>query len=79
MRVLDKEGYFYQIIFDRWDGTRIVIFVPGFLFLQLMNICNRSQGCRLSVCFREGGGMAIAALANAAALKISGDSLPCIY
>ncbi len=74
MRVLDKEGYFYQIIFDRWgwDEARHICawdFDPTAPeYLQTGHKVADYQSA-----FREGGGMAIAALAKAAALKISGD------
>jgi hypothetical protein len=60
MRMLDEDGYFYQIIFDRWSKD-----------LALRNICNYStqrgyKNERIEASFRQGGGMAIAALARAA-------------
>jgi hypothetical protein len=62
VRMLDDEGFFYQIVFDRWSKD-----------LALRNICNYStqlgyKNERVQASYRQGGGMAIAALARAAAL-----------
>lgn len=67
MRMQDQEGYFYQIVFDRWSKD-----------LSLRNICDYStqEGCkseRWEAGFRQGGGMAIAALARASTLGMSRD------
>jgi len=66
-RMCDAQGYFYQIVFDRWSKE-----------LKQRNICNYStqQGFkseRWEASFRQGGGMAIAALARAATLNSQGE------
>ena len=80
MRILDTEGYFYQIIFDRWgwdyndDGSlKREICAWDFNptqpdYLQTGNKVGSYQSA-----FREGAGMAIASLAKSAHLGISGD------
>ncbi len=65
MRMQSEEGYFYMTVFDSWgQGERSVCAFSG------------SDGKRSSnyqTAFREGGGMAIAALARVSTLQKSGD------
>ncbi|MFP4418474.1 MAG: glycoside hydrolase family 9 protein [Chitinispirillaceae bacterium] len=75
MRVLDDDGYFYQIIFNRWghaeDGYHICSwhFDPTAPEYAQTGIKNSNYQCA----FREGGGIAIAALAKAYEMGVSGE------
>lgn len=65
LRMLDDAGFFYMTVFDNWgSGPRYLCAFSG------------SDGVKSSdykAAFREGGGMAIAALAKASTLGASGD------
>ena len=67
VRMLSDEGYFYMTVFDNWGsplGKREICAFTG------------SDGVKSTdyqSAFREGGGMAIAALASAARLGLKGD------
>lgn len=65
VRMQDETGFFYMTVFDNWgQGERGLCAFSG------------SDGKRSSnyqAAFREGGGMAIAALARASTLKKNGD------
>jgi hypothetical protein len=61
-RLLDPEGYFYETVFDRWGTPGAERVVTGFEGLD----GNYSEHYRAA--FREGGGLAIAALARVAIL-----------
>ena len=67
VRMLSDEGYFYMTVFDNWGsplGKREICAFTG------------SDGVKSTdyqAAFREGGGMAIAALASAARLGLKGD------
>jgi hypothetical protein len=65
-RMLDPDGYFYMTVFDRWSKQ-----------IDQREICSyrTQQGIKLDKVqagYRQGGGMAIAALARAAAAGVSG-------
>ena len=67
VRMQDEAGYFYMIVFDVWSWD-----------VEKREICSYvgQEGIkneRYQAGFREGGGMAIAALARAAALGVKGD------
>lgn len=67
VRMLSEEGFFYMTVFDNWGSP-----------LGKREICafSGSDGIKSTdyqTAFREGGGMAIAALASAARLKLKGD------
>ncbi len=70
VRILDPEGYFYINIFDNWTGD-----------LEQRNICaykkvDDAEGYRTTAWqagFREGGGLAIAALARISSWGVGGD------
>ena len=67
VRMLAEEGFFYMTVFDNWGSP-----------LGKREICafSGSDGIKSTdyqTAFREGGGMAIAALASAARLKLKGD------
>ncbi|SMG22950.1 glycoside hydrolase family 9 protein [Fibrobacter sp. UWB13] len=67
VRMLDEQGFFYMTVFDNWGSP-----------LGKREICafSGSDGIKSTdyqTAFREGGGMAIAALASAARLKLKGD------
>ncbi|MFW5775528.1 MAG: glycoside hydrolase family 9 protein [Chitinivibrionales bacterium] len=76
MRVLDDEGYFYQIIFNRWGHDENGLFHicswhfdpagPEYAQTGIKNSNYQSA-------FREGGGVAIAALAKAYEMNVSGE------
>ncbi len=67
VRMLSDDGYFYMTVFDNWGspmGKREICAFSG------------SDGVKSTdyqTAFREGGGMAIAALASASRLKLKGD------
>ena len=67
VRMLDEQGFFYMTVFDNWGspmGKREICAFSG------------SDGIKSTdyqTAFREGGGMAIAALASAARLGLKGD------
>ena len=67
VRMLDEQGFFYMTVFDNWGspmGKREICAFSG------------SDGIKSTdyqTAFREGGGMAIAALASAARLNLKGD------
>jgi len=74
VRMQDPEGYFYTTVFDRWSKD-----------LEARRICAfRGQSGQMSADYaagyRQGGGMAVAALARAAALGLDlGDYGPDRY
>jgi Glycosyl hydrolase family 9 len=66
-RMLDPAGYFYMTVFDRWSKQ-----------IEQREICSykTQQGIKLDKVqagFRQGGGVAIAALARAAGAGAAGD------
>lgn len=70
LRNLDPEGYFYLAIFDNWGNAP-----------ESREICewgqdgdNAARTENYQCAFREGGGLAIAALARAYYMNLSGDS-----
>lgn len=67
MRMLDPDDYFYMTVFDRWSKD-----------VEQRDICSYTtqQGHKFATyqaAFRQGGGMAIAALARASALPRDGE------
>ncbi len=67
MRMQDKTGYFYMILFDQWNkdtGNRMVCSYSG-------QDGKRSENYQAG--FRQGGGMAVAALARLSTLNTDGD------
>ncbi|MFC1476603.1 glycoside hydrolase family 9 protein [Fibrobacterota bacterium] len=82
MRTLDDEGYFYMIVFDRWgwDTNReICTWIynpdPGIPDYDWMGFKTVDWHAGM----REGGGMAVAALAKVASMEISGNYHPNQY
>lgn len=65
-KMLSREGYFYISVFDQWRGTQgnrwISVPVQGSI---------GTQNAAVQAAYREGGGMAIAALARTARLTAS--------
>jgi hypothetical protein len=61
-RMLDSDGYFYETIFDRWGEPGAERVVTGYEGLDGVYSTNYNAA------FREGGGIAIAALARASML-----------
>lgn len=61
-RLLDPEGYFYQTVFDRWGEPGAERVVTGYSGLE------GTYNTNYPAAFREGGGVAIAALARASML-----------
>jgi hypothetical protein len=61
-RVLDPEGYFYETVFDRWGEPGAERVVTGYEGLDGVYSSNYNAA------FREGGGVAVAALARASML-----------
>ncbi|MDN3584838.1 glycoside hydrolase family 9 protein [Mucilaginibacter flavus] len=66
MRALSKEGYFYMIVFSYFNKDPKARRVVG---LKANSVTTNEYQCA----FREGGGMAIAALARISQLKKDGD------
>lgn len=67
VRMLAEEGYFYMTVFDNWGsplGKREICAFTG---------SDGKKSADYQTAFREGGGMAIAALASAARLGLKGD------
>ncbi|HEY0766889.1 MAG TPA: glycoside hydrolase family 9 protein [Steroidobacteraceae bacterium] len=58
-RVLDPQGYFYETVFDRWGEPGAERMVTGFEGLSGV------YSAHYRAAYREGGGLAIAALARA--------------
>ncbi|MCQ2055125.1 MAG: glycoside hydrolase family 9 protein [Fibrobacter sp.] len=68
LRMLDEAGFFYMTVFDNWGNpysSRELCAFSG-------EDGERSEAYQTA--FREGGGMAIAALARASMLSVKGDS-----
>jgi hypothetical protein len=61
-RILDPSGYFYQTVFDRWGEPGAERVVTGYSGLE------GTYNTNYPAAFREGGGVAIAALARASML-----------
>lgn len=61
-RILDRQGYFYMTVFDKWGTDNAERVVTGFEGIDGVYTANYKSS------FRAGGGMAIAALARAAVL-----------
>ena len=65
MRMQDESGFFYMTVFDNWgQGNRYLCAFSG---------SDGVKSADYKTAFREGGGMAIAALARASTLKKNGD------
>ena len=67
VRMLDEQGFFYMTVFDGWGSP-----------LASRELCafTGSDGIKSTdyqTAFREGGGMAIAALARVSMLRVNGD------
>ena len=61
-RILDRQGYFYMTVFDKWGTDNAERVVTGFEGIDGVYTANYKSA------FRAGGGMAIAALTRAAIL-----------
>jgi hypothetical protein len=61
-RILDRQGYFYMTVFDKWGTNNAERVVTGFEGIDGVYTRNYKSS------FRAGGGMAIAALARASIL-----------
>lgn len=73
LRMMHQQGFFYMTVFDGWGSP-----------LARRDLCafSGSDGIKsddYQTAFREGGGMAIAALARASMLKVNGDSTSAQY
>lgn len=67
VRMQNEEGFFYMTVFDQWGspyGKREICAFSG---------SDGVKSADYKTAYREGGGMAIAALARAAMLKLKGD------
>ncbi len=67
MRMQDPEGYFYLTLFDQWSKENEKRVISAFRGKEGVRMDNYQAG------FRQGGGMAIAALARAARCSFSGE------
>jgi len=65
VRMLDEQGFFYMTVFDKWGAAdRALCAFSG---------SDGKKTTDYQTAFREGGGMAIAALASASRLGLKGD------
>jgi hypothetical protein len=62
-RLLDKDGYFYMTVFDRWASPGAERMVVGYVGIE--GVYTKDY----QAAFREGGGVAIAGLARASRLS----------
>lgn len=67
VRMQDPEGYFYQTVFDRWTKDLAERQISAYATQQ------GHRSAAYQAAFREGGGMAIAALARASTLAAAGE------
>ena len=67
VRMQDPAGYFYMTVFDRWTKDVKQREISAYATQEGHKLSDYQAG------FREGGGMAIAALARAATLARSGE------
>lgn len=65
VRMQDEEGFFYMTVFDNWGS--------GDRYLCAFSGSDGIKSADYKTAFREGGGMAIAALARASTLGKNGD------
>jgi hypothetical protein len=65
-RLLDEQGYFYMTVFDQWGASGAERMVTAYVGIEGMY----TKDYRAA--FREGAGVAIAALARASTLKATG-------
>ncbi|MCQ2124733.1 MAG: glycoside hydrolase family 9 protein [Fibrobacter sp.] len=65
VRMQDEDGFFYMTVFDNWGA--------GSRYLCAFSGSDGVKSADYKTAFREGGGMAIAALARASTLKKNGD------
>lgn len=65
VKMLTSEGYFYISVFDQWRGNQYSRFIS-----VPVNGSVGTQSAQVQAAFREGGGMAIAALARTARLTL---------
>ncbi len=71
LRMLSEDGFFYMTVFDNWgSGSRYLCAFSG---------QDGVKSANYQAAFREGGGMAIAALAKASTLKKNGESTSAQY
>lgn len=66
LRMLSEDGYFYMTVFDNWG--------IGSFYLCEFTGSDGDKSSNYETAYRQGGGMAIAALARASTLGIKGDS-----
>ena len=66
LRMLSKDGYFYMTVFDNWGADSF--------YLCEFSGSDGDKSSNYETAYRQGGGMAIAALARASTLGIKGDS-----
>ena len=67
VRMLDEQGFFYMTVFDVWGNP-----------MSSRELCaftgsDGKKSANYQAAFREGGGMAIAALARVSMLRVNGD------
>ena len=73
VRMQDPDGYFYMTVFDRWSKNPRQREICAFETQRGRKFDNYQTG------YRQGGGMAIAALARVSTLGLSGDYAPEVY
>ncbi|MCV5934749.1 hypothetical protein OFO87_32020, partial [Escherichia coli] len=66
-RMQDESGFFFMTLFDKWSKDPAQRELCAYATQQGLKSANWQAG------FRQGGGMAIAALARAARESVSGD------
>lgn len=73
IRMQDEEGYFYVTLFDQWSKKSEIRMVSAFSGQDGKRSDNYQAG------YRQGGGMALAALARSSRLEMSGDFFSADY
>ena len=73
VRMQDPAGYFYTTVFDNWSGEVQRRVIASYKTQE------GDKNSQYQAAFREGGGMAIAALARASTLGRRGDHAPARY
>ncbi len=67
MRMLDEAGFFYMTVFNGWNG------ISSSWYLCAFSGSDGIKDSKYQTAYRQGGGMAIAALARISTLKKDGD------
>ena len=72
LRMQSPDGYFYMTVFDHWGGRSSA-------YICAFSGSDGDESANYQTAYREGGGMAIAALARASTFGLNGDSTAAQY